>query len=248
MAGYGDEIKTTSDAADLLFAIEKEGQTNVAELVPIIGDLAAISHEVGVKADEMAGALALITQTSGSTAEAATKYKALLIALVKPNEKLTEVIKGLGYESGKAMIADLGFVESIKKIKEHSEKTGIPLGKLVRSAEGLIGIAALGAENFEKLGDKIESMGKKTGSASRAWEDYKKTSQSAWDTLNASMEKVSITIGTILTPSIKILAEWLTTAAEYWMKVFEGDEKDLSIKILEKRKKVSWARSRSGKA
>ncbi|GKT37686.1 phage tail tape measure protein, partial [Aduncisulcus paluster] len=40
MAGYGDEIETASEASDLLFAIERQGQTSFSELVPVIGDLA----------------------------------------------------------------------------------------------------------------------------------------------------------------------------------------------------------------
>ena len=40
MAGYEGAISSASEAADLLFSIEKEGQTTVAELIPVIGGLA----------------------------------------------------------------------------------------------------------------------------------------------------------------------------------------------------------------
>lgn len=55
------------EAAGLLFTIEKEGQTAVAELIPYIGGLEKLSHDLGISQDEMAAALALGTQTTGDT-------------------------------------------------------------------------------------------------------------------------------------------------------------------------------------
>jgi len=69
MAGYEGSIKDASEAADLLFSIEKEGQTNVSELIPVIGGLAKISSDLNIEQKEMAASMATITKTAGSTAE-----------------------------------------------------------------------------------------------------------------------------------------------------------------------------------
>jgi len=61
MRGYGGELNAVSDAADLLFSMEKAGQTEVRELVPVIGGLAKMSHETGVSINEMGAALSLIS-------------------------------------------------------------------------------------------------------------------------------------------------------------------------------------------
>ena len=84
MAGYDGEIKNVTEASDLLFAIEKKGQTSVAQLVPVLGSLASLSKEVAVNSKEMGGALALLTKTEGSTAEASTKLRSLFVSLLKP--------------------------------------------------------------------------------------------------------------------------------------------------------------------
>ena len=55
MAGFRGEVKNMSEAMDLLFAIEKQGQTSFKELVPVMGDLAGLSREVGVSTDELGG-------------------------------------------------------------------------------------------------------------------------------------------------------------------------------------------------
>lgn len=100
MAGYRGEITSVVDAADLLVKTEKLGQTSVAELVPVIGDVANVANMAGASAEEMAGALALITQTAGSTAEATTQLKALMRSVIKPTDEMIELFKEFGSVSG----------------------------------------------------------------------------------------------------------------------------------------------------
>ncbi len=61
---------------DLLFAIEKAGKTNFQELVPVMGDLATGASATGISVNELGAALAVVTQTAGSTAQAATQVEA----------------------------------------------------------------------------------------------------------------------------------------------------------------------------
>lgn len=108
MAGYAGEIRSASEASDLLFTIEKQGQTTFAELVPVIGDAAAISKQAGVSADEMGATLAAITQTAGGTSQAVTQYRAVLTALIKPQQTMRALLSDMGYESGIALVQEKG--------------------------------------------------------------------------------------------------------------------------------------------
>jgi len=203
MAGYGDEIKSVAEASDLLFTIEKEGQTSVAELVPIIGDLAAISHEVGVSQNEMAGSLALITQTSGSTAEAATKYKSILMGLYKPQSKMKELLDSLGYSSGVAMVKELGLVDALKRVKSESESSGIAISELFESSEALVGIAALGADEFGTMTEKIAAMGEGAGSTDEAFKQWQTTFAATEEVFYNTIGKFAIEFGEEMAPSMK---------------------------------------------
>lgn len=116
MAGYRDSLTSTEQAANLLLKTEKLGQTSVAELVPVIGDVANISNLAGARVEEMAAALALITQTAGSTAEATTQLKALMRSVVKPTDELVEVFKEFGSVSN--ALKQLGLVEWLRRVKE----------------------------------------------------------------------------------------------------------------------------------
>ena len=203
MAGYAGDIKKTSDAADLLFSIEKEGQTSVSELVPVIGDLAAVSHEVGVRQTEMAGALALMTQTSGSTSEAATKYKAILIGLYKPQSEMQKILKATGYTSGVAMVKQLGLAGALDKVKKEAAKTGTGLGKLFESQEALIGISALSVNSFETMAEKEKAIVDGAGSMEAAFVEWQKTMEATEAVFNNTIGKFAIEFGGELAPAMK---------------------------------------------
>lgn len=107
------------EAAGLLFTIEKEGQTAVAELIPYIGGLAKLSHDLGISQNEMAAALAQVTQTAGDTSEAAVQYQGVLQGLMKPSEAMKETLKAMGFESTQAAIKCLGLVGTLFPVQIH---------------------------------------------------------------------------------------------------------------------------------
>ena len=103
-AGYEGEIRSYTEAADLLMQIEQEGQTSVAELVPVIGEAAKISHDAALSYGEMGGSLALISQTAGSTSQAVTQLKAIMVAMLTPNKDMEDAVGAYGVTTGKALI------------------------------------------------------------------------------------------------------------------------------------------------
>lgn len=213
MAGYEGKIKTVSEAADLLYAIEKEGQTSVAELIPVIGGLAKMSHDLGVSQNELGAALATVSQTAGSTSEAATQYQSVLTALMKPTTAMKEAIHEMGYESAQAAIADIGLTETLKLLKEQTGGSAEKMAQLFGRVEAMKGMSALAVGDFETLTGKVEAMKNKTGAAAAAWDKYKKTLTAIWETFKSTVGKQLIMIGDKLAPHIKKvvegLGEWL---------------------------------------
>lgn len=203
MAGYEGKIKTTSDAADLLFTIEKVGQTSFQELIPVIGGLAKMSNDLGVSQDELGASLAQITQTAGSTSEAATQYQAVLTGLINPTEDMQQALADMGYESAQAAIEQLGLAGVLKNLKEQTGGSAEKMSALFGRVEALKGMSALASNNFGDLGQKLDEMGKKTGALDRAWKDYQKTLNAIWDTFKNSVGKIAIEIGEKIAPTVK---------------------------------------------
>jgi hypothetical protein len=159
------------------------------------------------------------------------------MALLKPTDAMKEMIKAMGFESAEAAIKQLGLAETLRRLKGATGGSAEKMAEMFGRVEGLKGMSALAANEFENLAGKVDVMGRKTGIASDAWEDYKKTSTSAWDSLKASVEKVTIAVGSGLAPATKQWAEWLTVAAEYWGKLLSGGP-ETGIAALEKQKEA----------
>ncbi len=210
LKGYGGEIRDVTDATDLLFAVEKEGQTTVRELVPYMGELANISREVGVSAEEMGAGLATITLTAGDTASAATQYKAVLLALYKPQEQMTQALDSMGYKSGVAMVQELGLAGALAKVRDYAQRAGIPLGKLVESKEALIGFAALANNGFADFNERLASMEQRAGATDRAFHRWEATWAGVKDTFENTVGNVLVELGEELAPRAKQRMQELT--------------------------------------
>ena len=222
MAGYAGEIENATEASDLLFAIEKVGQTNFAELVPVMGDLATLSHALGINTEELGGALALVTQTAGSTSQAATQYQAVLRGLYKPTKNMEELLSKLGYHSGKELISEKGFVGVLRLITAEAKQSGTGLGKLFESSEALTGLNAMLTDSFTSLVEKIQAVKEGSGGTIKAWEQWLTTADAIETAMKNELGNALTMLGTELLPTAKDRMKEFTT----WVGNNKGEIKE----------------------
>ena len=209
MTAYGRELKSTSEAADILFATERYGKTTVMELVPVLGTTANLAHNVGLNAVEMAGALSLVTQTAGNTAEAATQLEALLAALINPTDELKELFKDFG--GAISAIQKLGFVETLRRIDEAGKGSAEAIKQILGGRkEATLGFLALRMENFELLKNLISGVEAGAGSAEKAWQQFYKGFESVWGRFTSTIKNNMILIGKDVLPILSEIIERIT--------------------------------------
>ena len=215
MAGFGDEITDATEASDLLFAMEKSGQTTFAELVPVIGNVASLSHQAGVNSKEMAAMLSRITQTAGSTSQAATQYSAIIRGLIKPTNDMEEALQEMGYQSGEAAVKNEGLSGVLQKLNEHSKASGTSMSDLFESSEALTGLGPLLADQFEGYNTTLGDVEKSAGATDAAFSKWQGTFAAVKDAFNNTLGKVLIQLGEELTPYVmdvmEGMTEWITT-------------------------------------
>jgi len=211
MTGYAGEIETAADASDLLLTIEKKGQTQVSELVPIIGEVATVSRMAGLSAEEMGGALSVLTQTAGSTAEASTLLGAALTSVLKPTPEMTKAFEKYG--GALNAIKKIGYVEWLKAVQKETGGVQERLVKMLGGRkEASIAVASL-VSNLDGLSESITEMTDRTGKMGDAWTAYEKTSNAALDKFRNNIHNIEITLGTALLPALNGVAgetgEWI---------------------------------------
>lgn len=218
MAGFRGEIKSTTEAADLLLDIEEYGQSSVRELIPVIGDLAGTSEIAGIKSREMAAGLALITQTAGSTSQAATQFAALANELIKPNEQLAKLIASLDAKSGKELLEKNGLIGSLSLLQQAARASGKEMANFLGSQESIKAFGALAANNFGTLSGIFEQVGTKANRTQKAFERYSETFEGIQAAgLNAA-ENLAVAFGEGLMPiakqGVKALTEGMDESRE----------------------------------
>lgn len=221
MAGYAGEIKNATEASDLLFAIERQGQTTFSELVPVIGDAAAISKQARVSADEMGATLAAMTQTAGGTAQAVTQYRAVLMSLIKPQQTMSATLADMGYTSGVALIRDKGLSGALTALAEQARKSGVEMGKLFESSEAMTALGPLLATNFARVSSNMESMRAKSGATQRAFEEWKTSLNGLKEQTANLFGDLSIAGGNLVAPEAAAALSGLNTGLRSVLENFD---------------------------
>ncbi len=209
---YGDTSATAvSHVADLAFHTVKLGQTTFPELAASIGRVAPLSKTLGISMEEMFGVMATTTGVVGDTAAAATQFSAILGGLVKPNQTMAQLFEYLGYSSGKAMIAELGFTKSLQKIVEVSNAANVPLGKMFESKEALISMFSLTGAQAGDFSMKLDLVRNSSGKLDEAFKAQTQGINKAGFAFERSKQKMIVIaqeFGDILAPAIARLADF----------------------------------------
>ena len=202
MNGYAGEVKSATEASDLFFKIEALGITNVKALLPYMGDLAGLSKQLDVNSRELAGAMSIVTQTSGSTSEAATKLRSLFTELMKPSENLQKVLTNLGATDFKALQDRNGFVGALQAIQSQAQKTGLTVSSMF-GQEALLGFVKLAVDDFSKFNEAIRGSGQAAGETEKHFALYKDSLEGLKNTTKSLFDNLETLSGNMFAPAAR---------------------------------------------
>lgn len=168
--GYGDiSAEAVQKAADLSFATVRLGQTSFPELASSIGKVVPLASALGVQQEELYGTFATLTGVTGSTAEVATQYKAVLSGLMSPSKSMDAALSKLGYSTADAAIQSLGFQGTLEALMGTVGGDTQAMAKLFSSVEAQTAILALCGKQSSTYAEKTAEMYNATGAADEAF-------------------------------------------------------------------------------
>lgn len=168
--GYGDiSAEAVQKAADLSFATVRLGQTSFPELASSIGKVVPLASALDVQQEELYGTFATLTGVTGSTAEVATQYKAVLSGLMSPSKNMDAALSKLGYSTADAAIQSLGFQGTLEALMGTVGGDTQAMAKLFSSVEAQTAILALCGEQSSTYAEKTAEMYNATGAADEAF-------------------------------------------------------------------------------
>lgn len=224
--GYGD---TSADAvqkvSDLSFVAVKLGQTSFPELAASIGRVVPLSAELGVSQEELYAVMATATGVTGKAADVSTQLRGTLQSILAPTADMANLIKGMGVESGKALLQQKGLKGTIDLITKAAELTGTPLQKFIGSIEGQTLALALSGAQSENYIDKLAAMQTAAGATDEAFNEQTQGINKAGFTMGQLNQKVTVIsqrLGDGLAPVLGIVLDKLSPLIDIALDLASG--------------------------
>lgn len=210
MKGYNDvSADAASKTSDLAFKTVKLGQTSFPELASSMGKVIPLASTLNVSQEELFTSYATLTGVTGTAAEVTTQMKAALTGLMSPTKQMQEKMKGLGYESGDAMIKALGLEGSFLALKESCGGSDIALAKLFSSTEAQTAVMALAGAQADTYKQKLEEMSDAAGATDTAFQVQTDNFNSRIESIKNKIDVFSIKVGEKLLPIANDVAGWV---------------------------------------
>lgn len=202
---YNMEASEATRVSDILFATIKRGKTTFAELAQFLGKLTAVSAEVGVKFEEVAATIALLTRNGVQTEVAVTAIRQALASLVKPAKQSADEFERIfGMAMSPKAIARMGGLPGF--LKELSEQTVQSIARIFPNVRALMGVLPA-ARNQKELKDDVDAIENSAGATEEAYEKMTKTLAFQLDRLKKSFTVFLQVLGKQFVPEVKDLGE-----------------------------------------
>lgn len=208
--GYGDiSAEAQQKAADLAFQTVKLGQTSFPELASSIGKVIPLASTLGVKQEDLFGAMATLTGITGSTAEVTTQLKATMQGFLSPSKDMTSSLEKLGYANGKALLESKGLQGALDALKESVGGDELAFAKLFSSVEAQTAVLALAGEQANSFTSKTAEMYTASGAAANAFATATGNAESKMQRAINALSNLGIVLGNTFLPYVTKAADKL---------------------------------------
>lgn len=211
---YGLSAAHAADVSDALFQTVNLGVVTFEELSGTIGDFVGITSAAGISIGDAGAALAAMTLSGVTAAEAGTSLGRVVQALIKPSDAMKNTLRSVGLE-GKALTDTLASPGGLRVVMEKlREATGGQLDALVqlfpeiRAARGAFALMAADGENYRRAQEGIGDVNARAGATQRALNEQMKSASFQLTLAKNAVVALGIEVGQLLLPMIRTGAEY----------------------------------------
>ena len=237
--GYGDTSATAvQKVSDLAFVTVQLGQTTFPELANSMGLVVPLASSMGVEMEQLFAVMATATGVTGGASEVATQLRGVLQSLLAPTGEMTELIKSLGFESGTAMVQQLGLQGTIQQVVAAAEASGAPLQKYMGSIEAQTLALALAGPQADSYAQKLAAMGNASGATEAAFKAQTEGINAMgfqWQQLQVRLQVVLQQLGDAMGPALMdvlALLEPVVAQVQAWASAFAAADPETQKMVL----------------
>jgi TP901 family phage tail tape measure protein len=185
---YGMKASEAGKVSDIMFTTVRLGKTTFEQLSTQISDVTPLAVAMGVKFEEVAGAVATLTKQGVPTQRATTQIRAAMEGMNK--------VLGDGWS--KTMSLQEGFVA----VREKAGGSNNKLKELVGTTEGMGAILAMTGDAAQMAASDLEEMKNSAGATEKAFAMQADSFQTKINKMNASFDRVKISLVQAFAPAV----------------------------------------------
>jgi TP901 family phage tail tape measure protein len=215
MNAYGENNISAAHATDVLIATVREGKGEADAFAPVIGNVAAIAAQMGVKFNDVGAALAGMTRLGTNARTSAVQLTSVFSTLLMGSKKTEDGLKKVGLSTAglRQELKDKGLLPTLQTLKEAFHGNTAEMAKAFPNIRALRGVLALTGKSADATAQIFKRMGDTTGALATAFDAARKKSGFKFDQLKASAEVAGISLGMTLTPALNLVVGWLSKVA-----------------------------------
>jgi len=217
MNAYGYAADKVRKVSDILFTIQKKGQTSFAQFAPVLGRVTSIAAAMGVKLEEVAAALATLTRSGISTAESITYLRGLIVSLSGRSKESIKLAKQYGIELSAAALKAKGLTGMLKDLSGLSADV---LKDIIKETEARTALSVL-IENQTGYLEDLDNVMHSEGETARAQAKVTATLSEKFKSLWQSIKMLAVDMGERFMPMMK-------SAVDSLIEVFSGMRDELA--------------------
>lgn len=204
---YGLGAEHAEDVSDTLFQTVNLGVVSFSELAGVIGDVVGTAAAAGVKIDEVGGAIATMTLSGISAAEAGTSLNRVLQSLIDPSDELAILMSQLGLNMERDLadpaIGLHGVMERLRVATGGNVTALLQLFPEIRAARGAFALMAADGETLKRVYDGIGHATDGAGATQKAFSEQMKATTAQVKIFINGLQAAAIQGGTYLLPLIR---------------------------------------------
>ena len=222
MNAYGAEVLNAEKATDILTAAVREGKLEAGSLAPVLGRLLPSASAMSIEFEQVAGALAVMSRTGLSAAEASTSLQSIMSTLLKPTTEAAKVLDAAGLSMAQlreVAAGPNGLIEVMRILNDRFSDD--QLAQIVPNVRALRGVMNVLAQDASIVDGVMQGVANSAGATQAAFDEAAKTLSFTWDQAWSQMQFAMVSFGEAVAPifsklsmMINDVAQWLNSLSE----------------------------------
>ena len=189
---YGMEAEDVTKVSDIMFATVKRGKLTYEGMAGALGTVAPIASQVGVKFEEIAGAMATLTRQGIDVNTTTVQLRQVLVSVLKPTKEAQDEAKRLGLEFNAQALKAKGLSGFLADVQAKTKGNADSTTKLFGNVRALTGIMGLAGERAKEYAYDLELMASASGATEEAFQKQMKSSAFWIDVMKNTIKKLQI--------------------------------------------------------